>query len=187
MVRQLAASVDLTGFKVLDLGCGEGKNAAFLSTLGCQVEAWDISRAALQNARAAWPEKPIRWLLKDARNMFREDKKYNLVIAYGLLHCLPRDDILPLIGRMQLLTYSGGYNIIACYNNRKHENIALAHPAFRPTLLPHELYVRAYSGWRIENSSDEDLTEFHPNNMVQHMHSMTRISAQNWTGIAYST
>ena len=60
MVRLLADSADLAGAHVLDLGCGEGKNAAFLATLGCVVQAWDISAAALDNAKVAWPDVPVR-------------------------------------------------------------------------------------------------------------------------------
>src|SRR6202042_3192508 len=56
MVQLLARSTVLAGAHVLDLGCGEGKNAVFLASLGCIVEAWDISAAALSNAKAAWPD-----------------------------------------------------------------------------------------------------------------------------------
>ena len=41
--------------RVLDLGCGEGKNAAFLASRGALVEAIDSSELALANARSAWP------------------------------------------------------------------------------------------------------------------------------------
>ena len=38
--------VDFSGMEVLDAGCGEGKNAAFLSQRGARVRAIDVSEAA---------------------------------------------------------------------------------------------------------------------------------------------
>jgi SAM-dependent methyltransferase len=164
---------------VLDLGCGEGKNAVFLASLGCIVEAWDISAAALSNAKAAWPDASVKWLQKDALDISKEFRKFDVIIAYGLHHCLPLDVIPQTIRCIQLATVQDGYNIAVCYNSRKHINIDLAHPAFSPTCLAHAEYLGAYSSWLIVASSDEDLTERHPTNMIQHTHSMTRILAQN--------
>ncbi len=164
---------------MLDLGCGEGKNAAYLARLGCIVEAWDISDAALNNARAAWPETPVRWQLKDALSISTESRKFDVIIAYGLYHCLPSETINKVINKVQLITNKDGYNIIVAYNDRRHINTGSAHPGFNPVLIPHADYLDAYINWSIIESSDEDLTERHPNNMIQHTHSMTRMLAQN--------
>jgi cyclopropane fatty-acyl-phospholipid synthase-like methyltransferase len=178
MVRQLADGTDLSGAHVLDLGCGEGKNAAFLANLGCIVEAWDISSAALDNAQAMWPDIPISWNERDATDISAEHRTFDLVIAYGLFHCLSRDLIPSTIANIKRVTAPGGYNIAVCYNDRTHANFDEAHPAFQPTRLPHEIYVRSYSDWEIIAASDEDLTEQHPTNMVDHTHSMTRLLAR---------
>jgi tellurite methyltransferase len=179
LVRSLADSVDLAGAHVLDLGCGEGKNATFLAKLGCVVEAWDISAAALRNARTAWPDAPVRWLQKDALYISREQRKFDVIIAYGLYHCLTQETIFSTIWDIKRATAKSGYNIAVCYNNRRQINIASAHPGFHPTCLAHTDYINAYATWRIIAASDEDLTERHPTNMIEHVHSMTRILAQN--------
>jgi cyclopropane fatty-acyl-phospholipid synthase-like methyltransferase len=165
---------------VLDLGCGEGKNAAFLASQGCVVEAWDISAAALNNAKAAWPDIPVRWRHKDVLSITTDLRKFDLVLAYGLYHCLSPEAIISTIANVQRATVPDGYNITVCYNNRMQDNIASAHPAFHPTCLPHAEYVRAYTDWRTIEASDEDLTERHPTNMIQHTHSMTRLLVQQW-------
>src|SRR5690242_8250109 len=66
LVELLVKDVSLDGKAVLDLGSGEGKNAVYLSRLGATVEAWEISRAALKNARMAWPDTAVRWSRRDA-------------------------------------------------------------------------------------------------------------------------
>jgi len=179
LVRSLADSVDLAGAQVLDLGCGEGKNAAFLAKLGCVVEAWDISATALHNAAVAWPDAPVRWLQRDVLRISREQRKFDVVIAYGLYHCLAREVIPSTIENIKRVTNKDGYNIAVCYNNRRHVNFTSAHPGFHPTCLPHADYIYEYAKWNIIAASDEDLTERHLTNTIEHTHSMTRILAQN--------
>jgi SAM-dependent methyltransferase len=147
MVQLLAGSTLLAGAHVLDLGCGEGKNAAFLASLGCRVEAWDISAAALRNAKATWPDAPVRWFQKDALSISSEIRKFDVVIAYGLYHCLAPGVISQTIMNVQRVTAQDGYNIVVCFNSRKQANIELAHPAFHPTYLAHAEYLEAYSDW----------------------------------------
>ena len=37
--------------RVLDVGCGEGRNAIFMAKLGCQVDAFDISENGIAEAK----------------------------------------------------------------------------------------------------------------------------------------
>jgi tellurite methyltransferase len=179
IVQLLADSVDLAGAHVLDLGCGEGKNAAFLASRGCSVEAWDISEAALANAKAIWPHAPVKWVQKDVSSIEAQGNKFDLVIAYGLYHCLAPNVIFQTIANVKKLTASGGYNIAVCYNNRMHLNMDIAHPGFDPTYLAHEEYLSAYGSWPVLYATDENLIERHPTNMIEHTHSMTRLLVQN--------
>src|SRR5690606_18540676 len=88
--RELTRRVpSIAGWRVLDVGCGEGKNAAFLAERGAHVTAIDISTAALRNARMAWGDTAgIDWAEGDARTLRLPYETYHLVIAYGILHCL---------------------------------------------------------------------------------------------------
>lgn len=187
IVRVLGTLADLNGARVLDLGCGEGKNAAFLARLGCKVEAWDISERALENAKRAWPAAPVLWRRKDATTVSAEMRRFDIVVAYGLFHCLSYFDIAKTISNMQRITDVNGYNIAVCFNDRKHINIQAAHPSFVPTCLPHHYYQLAYRGWSILHDTDADLVEQHPTNNVRHTHSMTRILAQRVTNVERSS
>jgi SAM-dependent methyltransferase len=178
IVRLLATLADLTGARVLDLGCGEGKNAVFLAQLGCKVEAWDISERALANAKRAWPAAPVLWRCKDAVSVSAEMRKFDLILAYGLFHCLPNSSIAETISHMQRITERNGYNIAVCFNDRNQINTQAAHPSFASTCLPHNYYQLAYSDWQILHDTDADLVERHPTNSIEHTHSMTRILAR---------
>lgn len=57
---QLAAlAPELTGSRALDLGCGEGADAIWLAERGWTVVAVDVSRTALDRARAAAADRGV--------------------------------------------------------------------------------------------------------------------------------
>jgi tellurite methyltransferase len=175
-VKLFSANVSsLRGLRILDAGCGEGKNSAFLASGGATVDAIDVSALAIQNGRRHWSTTPgINWLEGDVRQMDLPQDYYDAVIAYGLLHCLPSPAAIhETISTLQSTTRSLGYNVICAFNDRRQE--LHAHPGFAPSLLSHTDYLDAYASWEILVQSDSDLTERHPHNNVEHTHSLTRI------------
>ena len=167
-----------TGQRVLDAGCGEGKNAVFLAQLGAIVDAVDVSAVAIKNGRQFWKqETKVLWIVSDIRYL-KLTQKYDVAIAYGLLHCFPdRADVLAAISTIQAATVCGGYNIVCAFNNR-HQQLDKAHPGFHPCLLDHREYLSAYGSWHVLAQSDSDLTERHLHNNIVHTHSLSRILAK---------
>lgn len=167
----------IEGKRVFDAGCGEGKNAAVLSKLGAKVTAIDYSNVALRNAQIAFGDCDVNWHHGDVRSFDTLDEEFDLIIAYGLLHCLPsKDEIDATVRLLQGLTASGGCNIVCTFNDRGHD--LSAHPGFNPCLVSHSAYLELYEDWTITFSSDEDLHETHPHNNIPHVHSMTRLIAR---------
>jgi ubiquinone/menaquinone biosynthesis C-methylase UbiE len=168
----------VSGWRVLDVGCGEGRNAAFLARRGAQVWASDISQAAISNALKLWHNQAgIQWTVGPVGDLPDRGDWFDLVIAYGLLHCLQsREQIVDTVARLQSETKPGGFNAVCTFNSRAQD--LSAHPGFNPTLLPHDFFVGLYRPWQIISASDRDLHEIHPHNNVPHSHSMTRILAR---------
>jgi ubiquinone/menaquinone biosynthesis C-methylase UbiE len=166
------------GALILDAGCGEGKNAAYLAGRGAIVRAIDISPHAIENAiREFGSVQNVSWEIGDVRELQLTDEGYQAVIAYGIMHCLiNQTEVQPTISKLQRATKVGGYNIVCAFNNRFQD--LSAHPDFAPTLLDHIFYVNCYADWELVYVSDSDLTETHPNNNIVHTHSMTRILAR---------
>jgi 2-polyprenyl-3-methyl-5-hydroxy-6-metoxy-1,4-benzoquinol methylase len=164
--------------RVLDAGCGEGKNAAAFARLGSTVEAIDVSAKAVANGRAAWPSLAnIHWREGDVSDPRIGLGEYDVVIAYGLVHCLrsPRK-VRDVIRRLQAHTIPGGYHILCAFNDRYQD--LTAHPGFAPTLIAHSEYVAAYTSWTLLLATDSDLHDVHPDNGLAHDHSLTRILAR---------
>jgi len=168
------------GLSVLDVGCGEGKNSLYIASKGAAVSAYDVSDIAIEHARCAGnggaANNPI-FEVKDVTNEQRIVGYYDIVIAYGLFHCLKDGDTIMRVCRMlQSATKPGGFMVVCAFNDRSQD--LSAHPGFHPITLRHEEYIRAFNGWKLIEAHDRDLHEVHPHNAIPHTHSMTRIIAQ---------
>lgn len=172
---------NFAGLRVLDAGCGEGKNAAYFAELGASVDAFDISDAAIEHARLLWVNHPnVNWQVADARELPISDGSYDFVVAYGLLHCLrTRTEVEEVTHRLMRATREKGYHVVCSFNDRHQE--LHAHAGFAPVLLPHSVYEGLYTGWKVIHSSDSNLYETHPHNNVPHTHSMTRLIVRKET------
>jgi tellurite methyltransferase len=179
LVQQFAAEHGrLDGMVVLDAGCGEGKNAAYLQARGATVLAVDVSARAIANAVAAWGEPPgIEWRIGSVSELPLEDSAFDAVVGYGLLHCLASDSEVRRVLRKLRHALKPGGTFLLCAFNARHQDLS-AHPGFRPTLLSHSAYVAEFATWKLHEVSDKDLHEQHPHNEVAHVHSMTRIYAE---------
>jgi cyclopropane fatty-acyl-phospholipid synthase-like methyltransferase len=173
---ELDQLTELSGMRVLDLGCGEGKNAAWLAHRGCDVTAIEVSEIALANARTAFHDIDVKWVHGDVTAGEWAKDDFDLIVAYGLLHCLQEDEIHRVIASMQAATRPDGYNVIVAFNNRSQD--LSAHPGFLPTLLDHDAFVDPYAEWCLVHATDTDLHETHPHNNIPHHHSMSRLIAK---------
>jgi tellurite methyltransferase len=168
---------NLDGIRILDLGCGEGKNAAALAGAGARVVAVDCSWRALANGQSAFPDPKIEWHLSDARSYLANSDSFDGIVMYGLLHCLPSsDEVASLVQLALQKTGVGGHHFLVAFNNGPHD--LSAHPGFSPILLPHEFYLQQYATQKILAQTDSVIHETHPHNQISHFHSLTRIFAR---------
>jgi len=84
--------------KILDIGCGEGKDAVFFARCGYDVSAFDISEAGLEKTKRLADKanvnvRTFRASLWD----YRLDEKYDILYSSGVLHYIKpelRDEIM---------------------------------------------------------------------------------------------
>jgi tellurite methyltransferase len=175
--RFLSEAPSVEGLDVVDLGCGEGKNAYAFATAGARVLAIDCSEAALANAQREFSHPSITWIKCDAGAFLVKSKPFDIAIIYGLLHCL--QSALSLADFVNLAihkTRSPGYHIVAAFNDGPHD--MTAHPGFLPTLVSHDFLLGLYARHALICASNEVLHETHPHNNICHFHSITRLIAR---------
>lgn len=163
--------------RVLDMGCGEGRNALFLAGAGFTVDAFDISEQGIDKllATAERMEINVNAWVEDMRD-FEFSRPYDLIISHGVFHLLPRDDWQRLIHRVKEYTVPGGVNVVAVFVD------TLPTPA---DLIPHvkglfregEL-AELYAGWNVVSFESYIKEDEHPNG-VKHRHPINKLVAQN--------
>jgi tellurite methyltransferase len=98
--------------EALDLGAGNGRNTIFLVSQSFKVTSVDTSKEGLDILKERIQEKDkLETVLSDVRE-FETDKKYDLVLAIGLLHFLSKEEGEELIKKIQKWTKKGGVNVL---------------------------------------------------------------------------
>ena len=82
------------GMRVLDAGCGDGRNIVYLLRSGCDVCAVDRTPGAVEAVRELAAElapelPPTNFRLEPAEAMSFEDHSFDAVLAIALLHFAP--------------------------------------------------------------------------------------------------
>jgi tellurite methyltransferase len=142
-------SLLVAGSRVLELGCGEGRDSVFFARCGCDVTAVDVSAAGLRKAerlaRLAGVE--VRWVHGDAARYLPEGP-FDFVYSCGAIHYLPRRRRAGLLARVKAATSATGIHAHLVFTDRavyveKNERIDYFSVG--------EL-VRAYEDWRISRN-----------------------------------
>ncbi len=100
-------------YKVLDIGCGEGKDAVFLARNGYNVTAFDISEQGLSKARelADHCGVKIEFFKADIRN-FRLGADFDIIFSSGVFHYIPQEQRKSVIDSLKIHTAANGINAI---------------------------------------------------------------------------
>jgi tellurite methyltransferase len=170
------ASLLPAGAAVLDLGCGDGRNALTLAAQGFRVHCVDISPAALEKLERAAAQRGLRVETEicDLRE-FHPTRLYNLTIAHGCLHLVERIHHARLLEQMQAATAPGGYNVVVVFNDSLDAPEDLR--PFVVGLFPKGWLFRQYSGWEIVEQQSYILEDEHPGG-IRHRHAIDKLVAR---------
>lgn len=105
------------GARVLDLGCGAGRNAVWLAQQGCVVDALDLSATALDWARERAAEAGVSITFAQA-DMFAWEMPeggYDLVVDSGVFHHLPPHRRISHRQLLERALAPGGLLALSCF------------------------------------------------------------------------
>lgn len=143
--RRVASSLSASA-RVLDLGCGEGRDSVFFAAAGFDVVGVDASRAGIAKALrlAAAQGVRVRWLVGDmARLGYRGP--FDLVYSCGAIHYVPRRERARLFPRLQSLTRPDGLHAHVVFTDRE---VYVEKGESIDYFAPGEV-AAAYAGWLI--------------------------------------
>ena len=100
-------------YKVLDIGCGEGKDAVFLARNGYNVTAFDISEQGLSKAQNLADKCGVKidFFKADVRD-FRLKTDYDIIFSSGVFYYIPQELRESIVDNLKSHTTQGGINVI---------------------------------------------------------------------------
>ncbi|AQZ62802.1 Methyltransferase [[Actinomadura] parvosata subsp. kistnae] len=103
--------------RALDLGCGPGRNAVFLASRGFEVDAVDLSPAAVTWGRERAQEAGVRvrFVCGDAFTAPELAGPYDLVYDSGCLHHLPPHRRVSYRALLERVLAPGGHLGVTCF------------------------------------------------------------------------
>lgn len=157
--------------KVLDIGCGEGRNSLYLAGRGHSVTAVDPSGAALKKLQL-WSSRighPVRTQLSHIQDWNVEDR-YEIVLAHGCLHYLSRQELADVFGRLKKATVAGGLHLFTLHLFDTDDDVLpeMKEAGHRNPLRPGELRG-FYDDWHVIAWENYDKWDCHPG-IGSHVH-----------------
>lgn len=133
---------------VLDIGCGEGRNAIPLARAGMRVEGWDKCRdkIAIMVLRAAEENLKINPVPTDMRDIRVGYDRWSAILTIRCMHFVRPAEAMERLKRIRATIIPGGYHAIVVFT----ANGALAKACksrFFPTI---DEVVRTYDAWEDE-------------------------------------
>lgn len=115
LVEQVNSGL-LTGGKAMELGCGPGRNALYLTQAGYSVDAYDLSETAIAWAKERAGEMQLD-VNFECRSVFELEPQqaYDLVYDSGCLHHLLPHQRIPYIQMITNALKPGGYFGMTCF------------------------------------------------------------------------
>ena len=158
----LAATPYLQGGRALDVGCGQGRNALYLSQLSqhsFEVDAWDVNASSLQKLQQIIDAEGIQNIHLQQRDLNADPSItgcYDFICCTVVMMFLEAPTVKPLIAQMQQATKVNGFNLIVCAMDTPD---IPAQPDFPFAFKIGELSA-LYEGWNIVKYN-QDVGELH--------------------------
>lgn len=104
--------------RVLELGCGPGRNAVYMAKKGCKVDALDLSNNAIEWAKERAREEGVHidFHYVSLFDFKFEPNSYDLIYDCGLFHHLAPHRRLTYLEMIKKALKKDGYYGIVCFN-----------------------------------------------------------------------
>jgi len=115
---ELVRRGEITG-SILDIGCGTGEHALFFAEEGYTVWGIDSAPLAIQKAqkKAAGRWLPVHFLVLNALDLSRLDRKFDTVTDSGLFHTLSDEDRPLFVDNLAAILSPAGKYFMLCFSD----------------------------------------------------------------------
>lgn len=162
--------------RVLDIGCGEGRNAVFFARNGYHVTAFDTSSKGAEKTRQLAAEAGVQIDVFTADiNQFHLAEPFDVLFSTGVLQYVPQEQRQELLANYQEYTCPGGLNAFSVFVSKPFIPEAPDAEKASHKWISGEL-LTYYRDWRIEFCSEEIFDCM--SSGVHHQHAVNRMLAR---------
>jgi tellurite methyltransferase len=158
--------------KILDVGCGDGRHALYLASLGFQVDAFDLSKNAIEKIDYLKQKNNLNihtWVCDVLDYPFRYS--YDLIIVHGVLQFIDKTKQPQVIELLKKWTNVNGYHVIALFTDE--EPIPDDLKDVMVGVFKNE-EIKDYSNWKTLMFENKKFHDEHENG-IKHLHAMNKL------------
>lgn len=162
--------------RVLDIGCGEGKDAVFFAKNGYKVSAFDITQSGIDKAKklAELHRVDVNFFKADVVD-FRLESEFDVIFCSGVLHFIPNELREEIFENYRSHTSVGGLNAMNVFVKKPLIAVAPDKDSRNFKWRSGELFGY-YTDWLLHRC-DEVIFDCNSGG-VPHKHCMDRVIAQ---------
>lgn len=166
--------------RLLDIGCGEGRNAVFFARNGYDVSAFDLSLQGVEKTARLAEKCGVRV------NAFQADvtelrlaEEYDILFSTGTLHYIPSALRNEIFENYRQFTRPGGLNVFSVFVDKPFIGRAPDAEPSDQKWISGELFTH-YCDWRIECCAEEIFDCM--SSGVPHKHAVNKLIARREPG-----
>jgi len=164
--------------KVLDLGCGEGKDSFYLAKKGFNVTSVDISEVFINKLKdfAKKENLKIKADVSNANNFLDNCEEFDAIFCINILQFIDRKNIFSIIDKIKSKTKPKGISVIASFvaETEKQKKMVLSKGRY---LFDEAELKEIYKDWKIL-FYEEKLGDWETHGEPKHRHFMVKLIAQ---------
>jgi tellurite methyltransferase len=161
---------------LLDIGCGEGRNAVFFARNGYRVSAFDLAEAGVEKTRRLAAEAGVAVnAFRADINSFRLTDIFDILFSTGTLHYIPEESRDEIFGNYKEFTNENGLNAFQVFVKKPFIAPAPEKETTARRWISGELLTH-YHDWKIEFSIEEIFDCM--SSGVPHQHASNRVVAR---------
>ncbi len=136
--------------RVLDLGCGEGKDSFFLTKKSFNVTAVDISDEGIKKLKEFAKKEKLKITanVSDIKSYLEDCDRFNAIFGINILKFIDRKNIFSIIKKIKTKTKTKGINVIVSFIARTHKQKEIAFTK-REYLFDKGELKKLYKDWKI--------------------------------------
>lgn len=165
--------------KVLDIGCGEGKDAVYMAEKGFDVTAFDLTESGIKKTKALAAKRNVTLnaFVADI-NTFILDDEFDIIYSTGTIQYLQEKNINDFFRKIKKMTAVNGFNYFNVFVDKPFLALPPDWDNEERMWKTADLFIQ-YNDWKIHMIDETIFAD--TSSGIKHFHCMDKLLAEKVT------